>query len=411
MASVRVEHLWKQFTLQQDRADSVGQLLVRMLPSRSGRPRPRPFWALQDVSFEMPQGKSLGIIGSNGSGKSTMLKLLTRTMQPTLGKIAVRGRVSALIELGAGFHPDFSGRENIVLSGSILGFRRRDIEQRMDDIINFAEIRPFIDTPVKYYSSGMHARLGFSVAIHVEPDILIVDEVLAVGDEAFQQKCMERIFEMKRNGVGILLVSHDLGSIERLMDRAVWIEKGVLQADGTPHGVIHAYRSYLQQQQVPVAHDTRNEPAAGARDVVLTGHIAVAGRLTDVVRLGDEMDIVLQWANECGEVLRGHLVVSIRRLDGLEIARFSTVDDGRTVVLSPGRSSMTLHLGELRLAPGTYDVDACFESDQGGRLPEWRSLVKFRVQSAHRAGGLVVVPHSWEMVHGEAAGLPFVRES
>jgi ABC-type polysaccharide/polyol phosphate transport system ATPase subunit len=166
-------------------------------------------------------------------------------MQPTRGTVFTRGKISALIELGAGFHPDFTGRENVILSASILGVRRREVERRMDDIIDFAEIGPFIDTPVKYYSSGMQARLGFSVAIHVQPDILIVDEVLAVGDEAFQRKCLDRILDMKRRGVTILLVSHDLGAIQRITDRAVWIDRGAMRASGPPDQVIGAYQTSL----------------------------------------------------------------------------------------------------------------------------------------------------------------------
>ncbi|MCY0863494.1 MAG: ABC transporter ATP-binding protein, partial [Sulfobacillus sp.] len=256
MASVVVDHVSKRFALRKDRADSVGQLLARMIPGRYRRPRSEQFWALKDISFEMPPGISYGIIGSNGSGKSTLLKILTRTMIPTKGRVSVNGRVSALIELGAGFHPDFTGRENVYLNASILGIPRRVVDQKMDDIIDFADIRPFIDTPVKYYSSGMHARLGFSVATSVEPEILIVDEVLAVGDEAFQQRCMDRIFRMKRQGTSILLVSHDLGSIERLMDRALWINKGEMQVDGLPHDVVRAYREALLGEQQKGGDDT-----------------------------------------------------------------------------------------------------------------------------------------------------------
>ena len=244
MARIHVDDVWKQFFLKKDRADSVGNLLVQMIPGR-GRASSEPFWALQGISIDMHPGTSYGIVGNNGSGKSTLLKILTRTMQPTKGHIRVQGRVSALIELGAGFHPDFSGRENIFLNASILGISRRTIAKELDAIIEFAEIRPFIDTPVKYYSSGMMARLGFAVATNVHPDILIVDEVLAVGDEAFQQKCMDRIFRMKRDGISILLVSHDLGAIERLMDQAVWIDKSVMKAQGTPRDVVYAYREAL----------------------------------------------------------------------------------------------------------------------------------------------------------------------
>ena len=240
---IEVDHLWKKFTLRKDRADSIGQLLYRMIPATgSRRPQSVPFWALQDVSFTVPQGRSLGIVGNNGSGKSTLLKILTQTMKPTKGSIQVKGRVSALIELGAGFHPDFTGRENVYLNASILGFTRREIEGRLDEIVEFAELESFIDTPVKYYSTGMHARLGFSVATAVDPEILIVDEVLAVGDEGFQKKCMERILSMKTTGVSILLVTHALDSIVELMDDTIWLDRGIVQAYGAPAAVIAQYR-------------------------------------------------------------------------------------------------------------------------------------------------------------------------
>ncbi len=242
MPTIRVEEVWKRFQLRRDRADSVGQLMVQMLPWHT-KPKSTQFWALQDISFTLEQGESIGIVGDNGSGKSTLLKILTRTMVPTAGRVSVRGKVSSLIELGAGFHPDFSGRENIVLNASILGIDRRTIMKRMEAIIDFAGISGFIDTPIKYYSSGMQARLGFSIAIHVDPSILIVDEVLSVGDEAFQQKCDSRIAEMHASGVSFVLVSHNLRAVERLTDQAIWLSHGVIKARGIPGQVIDAYRA------------------------------------------------------------------------------------------------------------------------------------------------------------------------
>lgn len=252
MASIRVEGVWKRFMLRKDRPDSVGQLMVQMLPWHT-RPKPTPFWALQDVSFSIGPGESIGIIGDNGSGKSTLLKILTRTMLPTQGSVSVRGKVSSLIELGAGFHPDFSGRENIVLNASILGIDRRGILKRMDEIIDFAGISEFIDTPVKYYSSGMNARLGFAIAIHVDPSILIVDEVLSVGDQSFQQKCDQKIAEMHASGVSFVLVAHDLDSVARLTDKAIWLTHGRIGAAGVPEQVIAAYRASSGVMATPSA--------------------------------------------------------------------------------------------------------------------------------------------------------------
>jgi lipopolysaccharide transport system ATP-binding protein len=190
------------------------------------------FLALQNVSFAIKPGETLGILGTNGSGKSTILKLISRIIDPTTGVIKVKGRLSALLELGAGFHPDLTGRENIYLNGSILGLNRRAMDRKLDSIVDFAGIGEFIDAPVRSYSSGMQMRLGFSVAIHVEPEIILVDEVLAVGDYSFQLKCLERIRQLQKQGVTILFVSHDFEAVESLCTRAIWLEQGRLQADG-----------------------------------------------------------------------------------------------------------------------------------------------------------------------------------
>ncbi|MDA8344251.1 MAG: polysaccharide ABC transporter ATP-binding protein [Thermaerobacter sp.] len=394
-ASVRADGVWKQFQLRKDRADSVGQLLVQMIPGRK-RPKAEHFWALQDVSFEVKQGRSLGVIGNNGSGKSTLLKLLTRTMQPTQGSVDLRGRMSALIELGAGFHPDFTGRENIILNASILGIGRKEIEKSMNDIIDFAAIRPFIDVPVKYYSSGMQARLGFAVAINVDPEILIVDEVLAVGDEAFQQKCMDRIFEMKRSGISILLVSHDLGSIERLMDSAIWIDQGVVRAQGNPRDVVHGYRTFLGAASSPPAaeHEVATLPKEAV--YVAAAEIRVPGASgSNDPAPGDPLEISLQVANETGSPIDGYLSVSIRRPDGLEIAEISGMRDGRSVGLRPGLSTIVLSAHELRLASGSYEVDVAVFDIQGKRLAEAKAISGFRVQGTERTTGVILVPHDW----------------
>lgn len=400
-ATIRAEGVWKQFQLRKDRADSVGQLLVRMIPGRS-RPKSEQFWALQDISFHITQGQSLGVIGNNGSGKSTLLKLLTRTMQPTRGEIDLRGRLSALIELGAGFHPDFSGRENIILNASILGIGRRQIEKSLDAIIDFAAIRPFIDVPVKYYSSGMHARLGFAVAIHVDPQILIVDEVLAVGDEAFQQKCMDRIFRMKRDGVSIFLVSHDLGSIERLMDEAIWIHQGVMREKGVPRDVVHAYRTFLGEAAAQAA---AAQAQAHAQDEALREQISV-GEVT--VRVpgavgqrepapGDPIELTITLENETGFEVEGYLSVSLRRPDGLEIAEISSLKDGVPLHFSPGSSRVSLSTKELRLASGSYEIDVTAFGENGRRLSELRGAGAFRVQAVERTTGVIFVPHDWHV--------------
>jgi ABC-type polysaccharide/polyol phosphate transport system ATPase subunit len=234
---VEFDQVSKRFTLKGEQRSLRDSLRGLFRPRREGQ----AFWALRDVSFDVGEGESFGLIGHNGSGKSTSLKLITRILEPTSGRVAVRGRIAALLELGSGFHPDLSGRENVFLNGALLGFSRRDMQHKMDAIVEFAELEQFIDTPVKHYSSGMFARLGFAIATAVDPDILITDEVLAVGDEAFQRKCMERIFEFRRDGKTIIFVSHALDVVRTLCQRAVWLDHGELRAFGDSNSVINSY--------------------------------------------------------------------------------------------------------------------------------------------------------------------------
>jgi lipopolysaccharide transport system ATP-binding protein len=237
---VRCDHVSKRYRVRTPRPSARRGFmggLVNELRTREG-----DFWALRDVSFEVPRGETLGVIGRNGAGKSTLLKLLGGITAPTEGEITLVGKLSAMIEVGSGFHPELTGRENVFLSGAILGMRRRDIAARLDSIADFSGVARFLDMPVKYYSSGMYVRLGFAIAAHLEPDILLVDEVLAVGDVEFQARCIHRIQELKRGGTTMMLVSHDLGAVEQLSDRAVLFEAGRVIDGGRPHDVISTYQ-------------------------------------------------------------------------------------------------------------------------------------------------------------------------
>src|SRR5437773_11887411 len=207
------------------------------------------FPALKEVSFSVPKGSTYGVIGRNGSGKSTVLKLVAGITKPTSGTVRVDGRISALIELGAGFHPEISGRENVFINGIMLGLTKREIRERFDEIVDFAELRDFIDAPVKTYSSGMYMRLGFAVAIHVNPDVLLVDEVLAVGDEGFTHKCLDKFAEFKRRGKTILLVTHALGLVERFCDEALWLDGGRIKGLGDPKRIVGAYLTDIEQRE------------------------------------------------------------------------------------------------------------------------------------------------------------------
>src|SRR6516225_469863 len=271
--AVRVDHVSKRFRkgqLHDSLRDLIPAVMGRLLGGGAGRSRAeREFWALRDVSFEVGRGEAFGIIGPNGAGKSTMLKLLSRLMKPTLGSIEVNGSFSALIELGAGFHGDLTGRENIYLYGAILGMTRREISGKLDEIIDFAGLAEFIDTPVKRYSSGMYARLGFSVAAHVHPEVLLVDEVLSVGDYAFQRKCVERMKEVICSGATVLFVSHNLKTIAEFCNRCLLLEHGRLVMVGPVEKVIP---TYLDQARLARVEDDGSQPVIISKVRVRNAH-------------------------------------------------------------------------------------------------------------------------------------------
>jgi homopolymeric O-antigen transport system ATP-binding protein len=252
---LEVDHLGLCYTLRHEKYSSIKGLLTGFRDTR----RKEHLWAVHDLSFSLERGQSLGVIGDNGSGKSSLLKVLSGVLPPSSGKVLCSGRVAALLELGVGFHPELTGIENILLLGSVLGVPRSEMRKRIPRIAAFAEIEKFIDVPIKNYSTGMYMRLGFAIAIDVEPDILMVDEVLAVGDQAFQGKCYHRIEQMKREGVSIILVSHDLGTIERFCELTLWIEKGNVRAIGDSHEVIGSYLQQMNPQYVAINQETHNE--------------------------------------------------------------------------------------------------------------------------------------------------------
>jgi lipopolysaccharide transport system ATP-binding protein len=242
MTDLRLEHVSKRYRVQR-KLEPRGTRRPLLQKLSSLRSRREEFWAVSDVSFEVAHGETLGIIGHNGAGKSTILKLLSNVTAPTSGEITITGRLSALIEVGSGFHQELTGRENIYLSGSILGMRRREIAAKLERIIEFAGVRDFIDMPVKHYSSGMYLRLGFSIAAHLEPDILLLDEVLAVGDAAFQVKCLDRINDLHDQGRTIVFISHDLGAVERLCGRVILMDHGQMVAAGPAKDIIARYQA------------------------------------------------------------------------------------------------------------------------------------------------------------------------
>jgi len=266
--AIEFDHVSKYFVIKSHRTSSFRETVVNFF-SRQKRLMPdEHLHILKDVSFQLEAGKTFGFIGANGAGKSSLLKLITGILEPSAGQIRVSGRIAALLELGAGFHPDLTGRENVYLNAAILGLSRDEVTQKLDSIVAFSELEDFIDMPVKHYSSGMYVRLGFSVAVNTNPDILLVDEVLSVGDITFQRKCMERISELRRRGVTIVLVSHGLGTVQTFCDEVIWLEDGCIQAAGGATDVVMAYTSAMAKKQAikdALESETQDEPENNQR--------------------------------------------------------------------------------------------------------------------------------------------------
>lgn len=348
--AVQVSGLSKRFRVYHERNQSLKVALMR-----GRRARFEEFWALRDVDLEVPVGSTFGLIGHNGSGKSTLLKCIAQILQPDTGRVAVHGSMSALLELGAGFHPELSGRDNVFLNGSILGLGRKDIERRFDDIVGFAGLEEFIDTPVKNYSSGMYVRLGFSVAINVDPEILLVDEVLAVGDESFQRKCMEKFREFREDGRTVVLVSHALGSLRTMCDTVALLDHGVLQAVGTPGDVLDEYVGGVQADAGAVAGEARQTRWGSGEVRIERTEVLVDGRPAQHVVTGDDVRLRMHWRSTAPvpEVVFGMAVYTVA---GLHVTGPNTLDVGRTVDCSGSGGVVEVELPRLALVPGEYDV-------------------------------------------------------
>ena len=243
-AAIAVEGVSKRFRLYHERPSSLKERILRFR-----RPRAEEFWALRDVAFEVPHGRTWGLVGPNGSGKTTLLKIIGGILRPTSGQVTTRGRIAALLELGAGFHPELTGRENVYLNASILGLSKQETDRYFDDIVGFAEIEDFIDNQVKFYSSGMFVRLGFAVAVHVDPEILLIDEVLAVGDEGFQKKCLDRVAEMQKEGRTIVFVTHAMAFVQQICDSATLLDGGQMRASGNTENVIREFRAVMARRR------------------------------------------------------------------------------------------------------------------------------------------------------------------
>ena len=344
--AVEVRDLWKTFRIFHDRNTTLKQALLRRRKEEF-----EEFWALRDVSFDIPTGASFGLIGANGAGKSTMLKTLSRILVPDRGSVRVNGRISALLELGAGFHPELSGRENVYLNGNILGMSTATLKSKFDEIVEFSGLEEFIDRPVKTFSSGMYARLGFSVAVAVEPDILLIDEVLAVGDEQFQRRCAEKMGEIRASGRTVVFVSHGLASVQQLCDQAVWLDKGVVQAVGETHGVIE---KYLGSVNTAFRLDDKGRQRTGSGEIQLEVELLHDGD-EGHLRTGQPVTIRMHWSSE-QQMENLAFGLSIRVSDGNLLGGTSNLQTAPTERLGPGAGFIDYRIDSLPLLPGSFHL-------------------------------------------------------
>lgn len=365
--SITIEHLAKRYRLGERGgptmiSEALADFLRRPLTSRS--PADNFLWALKDVSIEVPAGEILGIIGRNGSGKSTLLKILSKITRPTSGTIRVRGRVASMLEVGTGFHEELTGRENIYLSGTILGMPRKRIEAKFDEIVAFAGIEQFVDTPVKHYSSGMTMRLGFSVAAHLESDILLVDEVIAVGDGEFQKKCLETMGELRDIGRTVLFVSHNLAAVENLCSRAIWLDNGILRADDHPKVIIRTYMNTFgdaRAGEVDLGHILARRGSGEARFSRIE-FLTIEREQTRAIASGDSLVIRLHYSAK-RRIAKPVFGMSLYTNLGTLVAQIHTYNSGLDITsIGPESGYIDVELPDLNLAPGCYYVSLALSS-------------------------------------------------
>ncbi len=389
--AIVVDSVSKNFRLYHERNRYIKAAILR-----GRRARFEEFWALDDVSFAVEHGSTLGIIGSNGSGKSTMLKCLTGIYRPDKGSVSVNGNVAALLELGAGFHTELSGRENVYLNGAILGMSKKDIDRQFDSIVEFAGLERFIDTPVKNFSSGMTIRLGFSIATHVEPEILLIDEVLTVGDQAFQRKSSEKIEEFRRDGRTIVVVSHSLPAVQNLCKEVVWLEKGKLKMRGPAAEVIAAYTGESYTQHTAKDADFRER---WGTDAVRIDNVQLLSRDTPTERVESNDPVTIRIRLTPQKTVSSCIVkVVITKLDGDVVWSATSLRSGATLSGSES-SQVNVEIPRLPLLEGTYYLTvACTDSTGTTEYDHCANWIRFEVhQHDLFEEGVVAVPSTWSV--------------
>jgi lipopolysaccharide transport system ATP-binding protein len=384
--TIEFDRVWKKF-VKGEKFDSLRDLIPSMgkwliSTNHRGELQKKEFWALRDVSFQVGRGEALGIIGPNGSGKSTVLKLLSRILKPDQGSLRVKGRLGALIELGAGFHPDLTGRENIYLNGTILGMRKSEIEKKFDEIVEFSELREFLDTPVKRYSSGMYARLGFSIAAHIDPEVLLVDEVLSVGDYHFQQRCFEKMRDFVRRGTSLVFVSHNMTAISTLCTRALLLRKGEPLFQGDVSTAVQKYHTFYEEEM--------GSEEVEVIDVRLKSE---SGEERDVFEPGEEISFEVTLRARA-DIRNAHAALLIHTADGqlLFDTATSRLLDGERLNLTKGECATIVFRLDMNLRGGVFRLGFTVTSEIEVRdqFMYWHGCLKRIVmRGEHEANGVV----------------------
>lgn len=429
--AIEVDHISKSFKIFYDKGHTIKDQVVS-----SKRRRYEKREVLKDISFKLKRGEAVGLIGHNGCGKSTTLKLLTRIMYPDSGTITMRGRVSSLIELGAGFHPDMSGRENIYINASIFGLNKKEIDRRLEDIIAFSELEEFIDNPVRTYSSGMYMRLAFAVAINVDADILLIDEILAVGDVAFQAKCFNRLREIKKAGTTIVIVSHSLAQIEQICDRSIWIHDGLIREEGAPRIVDPKYMAYMSQKEerkkkkaeeaaakekkekekteekqetqtaTEVKKEAEKETAEETQDAKRWGSreaymkkvtvLDMEGKECQTFQNDQPFQIRIDYKAEkkLDDVVFG---IAIYRSDQVYIYGTNTLIDYSASNTLEAEGHIDLKIDRMPVNAGDYTIDLAFHRPDGFNYDFWREACSVKIQNVKNEVGVISLPHKWDV--------------
>jgi len=393
--AIEVHDIKKSFRVYLDKGRTLKELVLF-----SKRRKYEERQVLQGISFEVKKGEALGLIGHNGCGKSTTLKLLTRIMYPDSGTIEMRGRVSSLIELGAGFHPDMSGRQNIYTNASIFGLTRKEIDARVDNIIEFSELEAFIDNPVRTYSSGMYMRLAFAVAINVDADILLVDEILAVGDANFQAKCFNKLREIKANGTTIVIVSHSLGQIEEICERSIWIHEGKIQKEGNPREVHPAYLEYMGQKRPEAASEKvksgGERPGDGRVRIKTVEVISGKEGESNVFRTGEPVTLNISY-NVVEKVEEASIGLEVYNGDGVKCYSTDTRTEKMDYIKLERDGEIHLILENLELLNGKYTMDFSIKSKDSFPIDSYTKAFSFEMYSDVKDTGISRLAHKWEV--------------